>query len=218
VAAPNTPSLSATTDRQLSNHFDSLFGNGTTQQAAFRAGARKAYQLILDNCLTKTDSSYWIHFTNIGDWGGDVLDRSSITEFLQLSNGIGTAAYYHVFDDANGHPLNGADGQVYVLTFPAGQLPKAKLFWSLTAYTPQTIELVANPANKFGVASYLPGLRYNPDGSLSVYMARTPPPGVASANWLPIPASPFNVMLRVYGPEGDVADNRYVPPRILTKP
>jgi hypothetical protein len=36
--------------------------------------------------------------------------------------------------------------------------------------------------------------------------------GVPEANWLPVPLGPFNIMLRVYGPEGGVADNTYVPP------
>jgi hypothetical protein len=38
--------------------------------------------------------------------------------------------------------------------------------------------------------------------------------GIPEANWLPVPLGPFNIMLRVYGPEGSVADNTYVPPGI----
>jgi hypothetical protein len=45
-------------------------------------------------------------------------------------------------------------------------------------------------------------------------MARVLPAGVPMANWLPIPRGPFNIMLRVYGPEGTVEDNTYVPPGI----
>jgi hypothetical protein len=37
---------------------------------------------------------------------------------------------------------------------------------------------------------------------------------VPFANWLPIPKRNFNVMLRVYGPEGSVATNQYVPPAV----
>jgi hypothetical protein len=64
------------------------------------------------------------------------------------------------------------------------------------------------------VASYTPGLQYNTDSSLSVYMARRPPKGVPAANWLPVSFRKFNVALRVYGPEGDVEDNTYIPPGI----
>jgi hypothetical protein len=45
-------------------------------------------------------------------------------------------------------------------------------------------------------------------------MAQQLPAGVPVANWLPIPAGAFNIMLRVYGPQGSVEDNTYVPPPI----
>ena len=71
-----------------------------------------------------------------------------------------------------------------------------------------------NAANKYDVASYTPGLQTNMDGSISVYMARDLPAGVPMANWLPIPRGPFNIMLRVYGPEGSVLAATYIPPAI----
>jgi hypothetical protein len=73
-----------------------------------------------------------------------------------------------------------------------------------------------DPAHKYAVASYTPHLQFNNDGSLSVYMAQQLPAGVPMANWLPIPPGAFNIMLRVYGPEGTVKDppNTYVPPPI----
>ena len=64
------------------------------------------------------------------------------------------------------------------------------------------------------VASYTPGLHTGPDGSVSVYLGAARPGGIAMANWLPVPAGRFNVVLRVYGPEGSVADGTYVPPAI----
>ena len=100
------------------------------------------------------------------------------------------------------------------MTFPSGQIPQAKRFWSVTAYTPNSIELIDNSADKYAVASYTPGLVTNPDGSISIYMAQQLPKAVPEANWLPVPDGPFNVMLRVYGPEGSVADNTYIPPAI----
>jgi hypothetical protein len=216
VAAPNTPPFSPF-EQELSNRFDTLFGNGDTQRSEFSAGAQTAHDLILDRYLTHTGPTNWIHFTNIGDWGDHVIERSSITEFIQFGNGISTAAYYHAFNNGTGRPLDGSNLRGYVLTFPAGQLPEAKRFWSLTAYTPEAIELVHNPADKYVVASYTPGLQHNSDGSLSIYMATLPPAGVTSANWLPTPPRSFNIMLRVYGPEGDVADNTYVPPGIQNR-
>jgi hypothetical protein len=114
-------------------------------------------------------------------------------------------------------PLDGSASNGYVLTFPAQDIPATTRFWSLTAYTPEAIELVPNSANKYLVGSYT-GLQPNQDGSISIYMARQLPPGANMANWLPIPPGPFNVILRVYGPAGTVADGTYVPPGIVKLP
>jgi hypothetical protein len=220
VESDKTPPFSPY-EQALSTRFNSLFANRNMNRSEFSDGAQAAHELILDRYLTHTDwtltPTNWIHFTNIGDWGNQVVERSSITEFIQYANNREAAAYYHVFKDVNGKPLDGSNPRGYVLTFPKGQLPEANRFWSVTAYTPEAIELVDNPADKYAVASYTPGLQPNPnteDGPLSVYLARQLPAGVPMANWLPIPAGEFNIMLRVYGPEGSVEDNTYVPPGI----
>ena len=217
VESPRTPPLSPS-EQALVNRFNELFGKGNVwRHSDFAAAARDAHKAILDRYLTHLGRTNWIHFTNIGHWGDQVIERSSITEFIQYANDIEAAAYYHTFKDGKGLSLDGSNPYGYVLTFPAGQLPKAKRFWSLTAYTPKSIELVRNRKNKYAVASYTEGLKFNPDGSLSVYMARELPAGVPVANWLPIPRGAFNIMLRVYGPDGSVADNTYVPPAIDQK-
>jgi hypothetical protein len=225
VASPRTPTLSSY-EQSLSDHFNALFGNRDVKKHShFAAGAQAAHSAILDNYLTHLGPTNWIHFTNIGTWNdqniNEAIDRSSITEFIQYGNDIGAAAYYHTFSDRGGHALNGNHSHGYVMTFapgtgnPNGGQPDASRFWSLTAYTPEAVELVPNPINKYEVASYT-GAQLNPDGSLSVYMATELPPGVPMENWLPIPSGPFNIMLRVYGvvPGSPVADNTYVPPAI----
>ena len=218
VASGNTPPLSAA-EQELSDAFDALFGDGDpgrSERAAFVAGAKAAHRAILRSYLDHRGPTNWIHFTNIGDWGDRVVERAAITEFIQYGNGIDTAAYYQAFRDGDGAALDGRNPDGYVLRFPADQLPEAERFWSLTAYTPESIELIENPADKYVVASYTPGLEYEPDGSLEVHLARTRPPGVPEANWLPAPAGPFNVMLRIYGvvPDSSVANDTYVPPGI----
>jgi hypothetical protein len=51
-------------------------------------------------------------------------------------------------------------------------------------------------------------------GSVSIYFAARQPTGVPQPNWLPVPNGIFNLMLRVYGPEGKVKDNTYTPPAV----
>ena len=83
-----------------------------------------------------------MHFNNIGIWGKQVVQRSAITEFCQYCNSITTAGYWHAFKDGQGMPLNGSNQRGYMLTFRKGQVPTAQRFWSVTASTPQAIELI----------------------------------------------------------------------------
>ncbi|MES1242173.1 MAG: DUF1214 domain-containing protein [Acidobacteriota bacterium] len=216
VASSNTPTLSP--DAQaLSDHFNGLFGNGSAKHDEFAAGAQAGHTLIVDNYLSNTGKTNWINFTNIGAWGDNVVDRSSITEFIQYGNGYPTSAYFHAFKDYDGAPLDGNNSEGYVLTFRPDKIPQAKRFWSLTAYTPNSIELIENPSDVYDVASYTPGLVTDQDGSISIYIARERPQNVPEANWLPVSSRHFNIMLRVYGPEGTVLDQTYVPPGIRRK-
>ena len=101
-------------EQALRNRFNSLFANRNMDGSEFSDGAQAAHKLILDRYLTHTDwapptPTNWIHFTNIGDWGNQVVERSSITEFIQYANDKTAAAYYHIFKDANGHPLDGSN-------------------------------------------------------------------------------------------------------------
>jgi hypothetical protein len=210
----------------LAAQFDALFGAGNWRDnSAFARGAQAAHSEIVSNYVTDpahVGPTNWTHFTNIGVWDGDnlsdAIDRSSITEFCQFCNDISAAGYYHAFRDSAGRALKG-DNHGYVLTFPAPTPPavypgpETKRFWSVTAYTPEAIELIPNSINRYEVASYS-GAHLNPDGSLSIYMATEAPDGIPIENWLPVGKGPFNVVLRDYGPEGSVLTNTYIPPAI----
>jgi hypothetical protein len=211
VHAPNTPPMSPAQEA-LSNRFDRLFRHLHANASSLRAGVRAAHALINRSYLTHTGATNWVHFNNIGYWGKQVVQRSAITEFCQYCNSIHTAGYWHAFKDGQGLPLNGSNPRGYVLTFRKEQLPTATRFWSVTAYTPQAIELIRNHAQKYEVASYTPGLHYNADGSLTIYISRTRPRGVPMANWLPVWRFKFNLMLRIYGTTD--SSSRYVPPAI----
>lgn len=214
VAADIVPPLSKQ-DQMLSDRFDELFKGGDltdAEKAKFAAAVLAAKEAIIEDYLDTRTSTNWTHFNNIGDWGDDVIQRAAITEYCQYCNTIETAAYYHAFFDMRGDALDGTDKDGYVLRFPRRKIPNVQRFWSLTAYTPGSVELIENDQDKYAVASYTDGLVYDDDGSVSIYIARKKPSGVPEANWLPVVKGEFNVMLRLYGPEGNVED--YEPPAI----
>jgi hypothetical protein len=217
VASPATNPLSAD-EQNLSDTFDALFAN-ITNHPQLAAGAQAGHQALIDNYVNNHFmGSTWITFMDMANWDLSTfqgyLNRASITEYIQYGNNHNAAAYFHTFLDTNGQPLDGS-AHNYTLTFAAGQQPEAKRFWSLTAYTPETIELIPNRADKYEVASYTPGLVTAQDGSVTILMSVTKPDGFPEANWLPVGGRPFNVLLRDYGPEGTVLDGTYVPPPVV---
>jgi len=221
VHDPTTQPLSAS-DRRLSRQFDEVYG--AAQQAARRGNPRQlraieratgeTYHIIVANWKDSASSTGWVHPTNFAEWGTDYLDRASGSEYIQLGNNLAAAGYWQAFVDGRGRELNGARHD-YTLTFAADQIPDAQRFWSLTLYSPNAVEPVPNPLNKYLVARYTPGLVYNADGSVTIYISVRKPTNVPTANWLPARRGLFNVMLRVYGPTGNTApDADYNPPGI----
>ena len=217
VGAASTQPLTPS-EQALARAFNAA-ANNVFLQGELIAGAKAAYADMVSNYKSHTlGDSHWIHFDNLAAWDASFqayMDRASIAEFLELANNRAAAAYFHTFVDQHGQTLDGT-AQNYTLTFPKGGTPSVSRFWSLTAYTPDAIELVPNGLSKYVVASYSPGLKQNPDGSITIVMSATQPANVPQANWLPVPTGPFNVMLRAYGPQGPVQEGTYVPPPVVS--
>jgi hypothetical protein len=73
---------------------------------------------------------------------------------------------------------------------------------------------IANPLNRFAIGDRDP-LRFNPDGSLDLYIQHQSPGADKEANWLPAPASGIlGLTMRVYAPRMPALDGRWVPPAI----
>ena len=180
-------------------------------------GIRAGHGAIIHNYLTgKIPGTHWISFPNIGEWNDTFQgnqDRSSIAEFILYGNNRSAAVYYHTFKDRRGQPLNGAASR-YVLRFEKDELPDVTRFWSVTAYLPESIELVPNKADTYVIASYTPGLVTATDGSVTLILSAKRPEDMPTANWLPVPRRGFNIMLRAYGPAGPITDGSYIPPEI----
>ncbi|GAB2441698.1 DUF1254 domain-containing protein [Nocardia tengchongensis] len=123
------------------------------------------------------------------------------------------AMYFPLTNDTTGAKLNG--GSNYTLTFPAGQLPPVKAFWSVTMYKLPEILLVENPINRYLINSpMLPSLVRNPDGGITLYLQQTSPGADREANWLPTPPGDFEMILRTYWPEQAISDGSWTPPKV----
>lgn len=100
------------------------------------------------------------------------------------------------------------------LRFPAGGLPPAHSFWSLSLYeaTPDgQFFFTDNPIDRYAIGDRTVGLQYDSDGALEIVIAPdSPGEGV---NWLPSPRGPFALFLRAYFPDPKLLNGGYrVPP------
>ena len=103
----------------------------------------------------------------------------------------------------------------YTLTFAKDALPPVNAFWSVTMYDGKTQLLVANPIDRYLVNSpMLPSLKRNADGSLTLYLQHESPGPDHESNWLPAPAGPIYVAMRLYWPKEEALNGTWKPPAL----
>ncbi len=160
--------------------------------------------------LAKVVNGWQIMTDSMGVYGTFYLKRAVIS-LVGLGANLPEDAVYPInLGDADGKPLNGANR--YVLHFEQAAIPPAEAFWSLTLYDAQGFP-TANPLNRCAIGDRDP-LSFNPDGSLDLLIQHESPGTDRESNWLPAPAGPFNVLLRLYAPKAPVIDGRWVPPPV----
>jgi hypothetical protein len=145
----------------------------------------------------------------IGVYGNDYLQRAVIAQILLTANQPEDAIYPLVITDADGKPPTGENK--YVLHFDKGRLPPVHAFWSLSMYDAAGFQ-VPNSINRFAIGDRNP-LRYNPEGSLDLYIQHDDPGAEDTANWLPSPSvGVLGLTMRLYAPGAQVRDGSWVPP------
>ena len=119
--------------------------------------------------------------------------------------------------DADGQKLDGS--KHYVLRFAPGALPPVNAFWSVTMYEMPSSLLVKNPLNRYLINStMLPSLTKDSDGGLTLYIQNTSPGKDKEANWLPAPAGPFMMAMRLYWPKEEALDGKWEAPLLKVVP
>jgi hypothetical protein len=123
------------------------------------------------------------------------------------------AIYPAYFVDARGEQLNGKNR--YTLRFARDGLPPVNAFWSLTMYELPSSLLVANPINRYLInSSMLPKLKSDANGGITLYVQHDSPGLQKESNWLPAPAGPFFVILRLYWPKKEALDGQWTSPKL----
>jgi hypothetical protein len=176
---------------------------------AIEAGAASAKERMTRQMQMHPVVDGWSQPTfAMGVYGTDYWRRAIIAKIGLGANLAEDAVYPVLFHDVNGMvPMGETD---YVLHFDADALPPSDAFWSVTMYDADGFTAM-NDIDRYALGDRDP-LVYNPDGSLDLYLQRDDPGAEHRANWLPSPAGPLGVTLRLYDPRPEVLDGTWTPP------
>jgi hypothetical protein len=179
-------------------------------QKAIEEGVANAQKMIPEVKRGKNVNG-WDITLDMGRYGKNYPYRASWTFYGVGGNLAEDAIYPFAEKDGEGRPLDGANK--YTLTFSKDGLPPVDAFWSLTMYDADSF-LVPNPINRYALGDRS-GMKTGKDGSLTIYIQHDAPPSAdEKANWLPAPAGPFRLALRLYAPKKEAADGTWTPPPI----
>ncbi|MBI5248644.1 MAG: DUF1254 domain-containing protein [Desulfomonile tiedjei] len=150
----------------------------------------------------------WNSPVNNANWGTDYLNRTATARSNMFDNRPEETNYIYTDTDNQGTQLNGQ--YTYSITSSKGQTPPVKGFWSLTLYDDYHF-FHANALNRFSLGTKNKDLKYNADGSLTVYVGSKSPGKSRESNWLPAPKGTSSVYIRCYWAEQAVLDGTWQP-------
>lgn len=163
-------------------------------------------------------------FTPVGrlvnGWTLPVSDAGFGTDYArrayQAYQGLGVlppqdAVFPVAYEDNMGQQLMGENS--YQITFAKDQLPPVNGFWSLTMFQLPDVALVETAFRRYSIGQYS-RLKFNPNGSLTLYLQPTYPGRDKESNWLPSGKGNYQVTLKMYWPKKEVLEGRWIPPQV----
>ncbi|MCP9757629.1 DUF1254 domain-containing protein [Lacihabitans sp. CCS-44] len=182
------------------------------KQKGIKQGFADATELLKTEAPRQEDynKNGWSYNVGEGKWGNKYT-KSAASAF----NGFNQTASeetmkYKTSIDINKEKLEG--NKKYKLTLKKTQLPQTKAFWTLNVLQSDK-QVFENPKGKYGIGNKSKGLKYNKDGSLTIYLQAEPPKGFET-NWVPTPSQNFELVLKVFAPGELVYSGEWAPPAI----
>ncbi len=190
---------------------------------AIRAALQDVPQRVTDK-LNETwatlgkDVNGWRVTTTGAIYGTDYLTRAAWASNGWPSQQPQVSVYPTTYVDGTGAKLDGRSR--YTVTFKKGEMPPVnpKAFWSITMYQIDNgLWFYPNALNKLTVSTRNDFV-YNDDGSLTLYVQHESPGKDKEQNWLPAPAAPFALTMRLYWPNQtppSILDGTWAPPPVV---
>ena len=183
---------------------------GALEESAFDQKVFKLLNSAVQKLTLNVQNGWIIPPMQLGRYGTNYAFRALVALIGFGANLPEDAIYPMARVDGDGKPLNGA--QRYVLHFAKGQTPPVKAFWSFTMYNSKQA-FVPNPIERYAIGDR-DKLKFNPDGSLDLYIQNQSPGKDRESNWLPAPQDDFNLALRMYWPQPAVLKGAWKPPAV----
>ncbi len=159
------------------------------------------------------DANGWDVVYDMGAYGTNYALRAGLAAGYAAGNLAEDALYWWSFANVTGVPYSGT--YAYVLHFEGDNTPPVNAFWSVTLYNIDG-QFVPNPLNQYAITSHSGNPKYNPDGSLDIYIQKASPGADKESNWLPAPSGEFIFILRQYWPQESALNGSWVPPAVQT--
>jgi hypothetical protein len=183
----------------------------TLKEAAVAADSELISPFLQWRYNDRAAGNGWNSPVNNAKWGTDYLNRTGTGRSNIYDNLPEETKYIYTDNDRQGQQLNGQN--TYAITFPKGQVPPVKGFWSLTLYNAEHF-FNTNPLGRYSLGTKNKNLKYNADGSLTLYAGLKSPGKDKESNWLPAPNGVFSLYIRAYWPDQAILDGTWKPPVI----
>jgi hypothetical protein len=151
----------------------------------------------------------WNSPVNGAQWGTDYPNRTGTAKSNMYDNRPEETKYIYTDNDSAGKQLNGQSS--YTITF--AKVPPVKGFWSLTLYNSLHM-FHPNALQRYSLGTKNKNLKYNADGSLTLYASANSPDKDKESNWLPAPNGTFSLYIRAYWADKAILDGTWQPPTI----
>jgi hypothetical protein len=151
----------------------------------------------------------WNSPVNGAQWGTDYPNRTGTAKSNMYDNRPEETKYIYTDNDRAGKQLNGQSS--YRITF--AKVPPVKGFWSLTLYNSLHM-FHPNALQRYSLGTKNKALKYNADGSLTLYTGAKSPGKDKESNWLPAPNGTFSLYIRAYWADKAILDGTWQPPTV----
>ena len=181
----------------------------TLREAAFAADPELIAPMMQWRYNGQPAGNGWTSPANNGAFGTDYYHRTGAVKADPYDNKRNETMYFYTDNDSQLRQLVGTSS--YAVTFAKGELPPVKGFWSLTMYDPEHF-FAPNPLGRYALGTKNKSLKYNSDGSLTIYLGTKSPGKAKETNWLPAPSGNFSLWIRAYWPDQAILDGTWKPP------